>query len=245
MLGHVLAAAGAVEPEHLVAVVGHGREQVGPHVLELVPDGAARRAGDAGGHRPRRPGRGRGAPRRGRDRRAGTVRRHGRRHAAARGRDAGRAASRTTRRPGTRVTHPDRRGRRPLRLRPDPARRRRATSRAIVEEKDATRRAAGDPRDQRRHLRLRRRLPRRGAGPAHATTTRKGEYYLTDVVAIARPDGRTVGAHVDRRRRRRPRAPTTGPSSPRSAARLNRAHPRPLDARRRDGRRPRRRPGST
>ncbi|QIK65368.1 bifunctional UDP-N-acetylglucosamine diphosphorylase/glucosamine-1-phosphate N-acetyltransferase GlmU [Nocardioides sp. HDW12B] len=37
MLAHVVAAATAVEPRHLVAVVGHGREQVGPHVHELVP----------------------------------------------------------------------------------------------------------------------------------------------------------------------------------------------------------------
>jgi len=38
MIGHVLAAAGALRPERVVAVVGHGREQVAPHVLDLVPD---------------------------------------------------------------------------------------------------------------------------------------------------------------------------------------------------------------
>ena len=38
MLGHVLSAASAVDPSRLVAVVGHGREQVGAHVLEQVPD---------------------------------------------------------------------------------------------------------------------------------------------------------------------------------------------------------------
>jgi bifunctional UDP-N-acetylglucosamine pyrophosphorylase/glucosamine-1-phosphate N-acetyltransferase len=38
MLGHVIAAAGAVRPEHLVAVVGNGRDQVEPHVLELAPE---------------------------------------------------------------------------------------------------------------------------------------------------------------------------------------------------------------
>ena len=38
MIGHVLAAAGAVRPRHLVAVVGHGREEVGPHVRDLLPD---------------------------------------------------------------------------------------------------------------------------------------------------------------------------------------------------------------
>ncbi|MGZ4443073.1 MAG: bifunctional UDP-N-acetylglucosamine diphosphorylase/glucosamine-1-phosphate N-acetyltransferase GlmU [Nocardioidaceae bacterium] len=38
MLGHVLAAATSVRPARLVAVVGNQREQVEPHVLELVPD---------------------------------------------------------------------------------------------------------------------------------------------------------------------------------------------------------------
>jgi bifunctional UDP-N-acetylglucosamine pyrophosphorylase / glucosamine-1-phosphate N-acetyltransferase len=38
MIGHVLAAAQAVSPRHIVAVVGSGREQVGPHILGLVPD---------------------------------------------------------------------------------------------------------------------------------------------------------------------------------------------------------------
>lgn len=37
MIGHVLTAALHVQPEHLVAVVGNGREQVGPHILEQVP----------------------------------------------------------------------------------------------------------------------------------------------------------------------------------------------------------------
>ncbi|HET6560915.1 MAG TPA: bifunctional UDP-N-acetylglucosamine diphosphorylase/glucosamine-1-phosphate N-acetyltransferase GlmU [Marmoricola sp.] len=38
MIGHVLTAACAVDPARVVAVVGHGREQVGPHVLDQVPD---------------------------------------------------------------------------------------------------------------------------------------------------------------------------------------------------------------
>src|SRR4051812_47272060 len=38
MIGHVLTTALHVEPQHLVAVVGNGREQVGPHVLEQVPN---------------------------------------------------------------------------------------------------------------------------------------------------------------------------------------------------------------
>ena len=38
MIGHVLTAVRSVEPHHVVAVVGHQREQVGAHVMELVPD---------------------------------------------------------------------------------------------------------------------------------------------------------------------------------------------------------------
>ena len=38
MIGHVLAAVQATEPSRVVAVVGHQRDQVGPHIHELVPD---------------------------------------------------------------------------------------------------------------------------------------------------------------------------------------------------------------
>ncbi|WP_308188328.1 bifunctional UDP-N-acetylglucosamine diphosphorylase/glucosamine-1-phosphate N-acetyltransferase GlmU [Nocardioides sp. R-C-SC26] len=38
MIGHVLAAVGGLEPSRVVTVVGHQREQVGGHVLELMPD---------------------------------------------------------------------------------------------------------------------------------------------------------------------------------------------------------------
>ena len=38
MIGHVLRAVQAVEPTRVVAVVGHQREQVGPHITELMPD---------------------------------------------------------------------------------------------------------------------------------------------------------------------------------------------------------------
>ena len=38
MIGHVLTAALHLEPQHLVVVVGHGREQVAPHVLDQVPN---------------------------------------------------------------------------------------------------------------------------------------------------------------------------------------------------------------
>ncbi|MCW2794187.1 MAG: glmU, partial [Nocardioides sp.] len=38
MIGHVLRAALAVEPHRIVAVVGHQRDEVGPHIQALVPD---------------------------------------------------------------------------------------------------------------------------------------------------------------------------------------------------------------
>ncbi|MCD6640900.1 MAG: bifunctional UDP-N-acetylglucosamine diphosphorylase/glucosamine-1-phosphate N-acetyltransferase GlmU [Nocardioides sp.] len=38
MIGHVLRAVEAVDPRQIVAVVGHQREQVGPHINALVPD---------------------------------------------------------------------------------------------------------------------------------------------------------------------------------------------------------------
>ncbi len=37
MIGHVLTAVAAVEPERIVAVVGHGRDEVGPHIQQLTP----------------------------------------------------------------------------------------------------------------------------------------------------------------------------------------------------------------
>jgi bifunctional UDP-N-acetylglucosamine pyrophosphorylase / glucosamine-1-phosphate N-acetyltransferase len=38
MVGHVLAAVQALEPVRVVAVVGHQRDQVGPHIQALLPD---------------------------------------------------------------------------------------------------------------------------------------------------------------------------------------------------------------
>jgi bifunctional UDP-N-acetylglucosamine pyrophosphorylase/glucosamine-1-phosphate N-acetyltransferase len=38
MIGHVLTAVRGLEPQQVVAVVGHQREQVGPHIQELAPD---------------------------------------------------------------------------------------------------------------------------------------------------------------------------------------------------------------
>ena len=97
MIGHVLTAVRAVEPHRVVAVVGHQREQVGPHVQQLVPDavlavqevldgtgGAVRVAIEASGTTPRH--------RAGRDRR----------HPAAGGRVPARASWPTTGRPSRR-----------------------------------------------------------------------------------------------------------------------------------------------
>jgi bifunctional UDP-N-acetylglucosamine pyrophosphorylase / glucosamine-1-phosphate N-acetyltransferase len=38
MVGHVLAAVGEMSPHRVVAVVGHQRDQVGPHIHSLLPD---------------------------------------------------------------------------------------------------------------------------------------------------------------------------------------------------------------
>lgn len=38
LVGHVLAAAGELDPENLVAVVGHAREKVTAHLAEVAPD---------------------------------------------------------------------------------------------------------------------------------------------------------------------------------------------------------------
>ena len=37
LLGHVIEAAAHIEPEHIVVVVGHGRDQVGAHLAEIAP----------------------------------------------------------------------------------------------------------------------------------------------------------------------------------------------------------------
>ncbi|MGZ6764543.1 MAG: bifunctional UDP-N-acetylglucosamine diphosphorylase/glucosamine-1-phosphate N-acetyltransferase GlmU [Nocardioides sp.] len=52
MVGHVLAAVRDMEPRRVVAVVGHQREQVGPHIQELLPDAvlAVQETQDGTGH---------------------------------------------------------------------------------------------------------------------------------------------------------------------------------------------------
>jgi bifunctional UDP-N-acetylglucosamine pyrophosphorylase / glucosamine-1-phosphate N-acetyltransferase len=52
MIGHVVTAAQGVRPDRIVAVVGNGREQVGPHILEYEPDAllAVQETQDGTGH---------------------------------------------------------------------------------------------------------------------------------------------------------------------------------------------------
>ncbi len=52
MIGHVLSAVAAVEPHRVVAVVGNQREQVGPHIEELLPGAvlAVQETQDGTGH---------------------------------------------------------------------------------------------------------------------------------------------------------------------------------------------------
>jgi bifunctional UDP-N-acetylglucosamine pyrophosphorylase / glucosamine-1-phosphate N-acetyltransferase len=52
MIGHVLAAVSHVEPHRVVAVVGNQREQVGPHIQELLPEAvlAVQETQDGTGH---------------------------------------------------------------------------------------------------------------------------------------------------------------------------------------------------
>lgn len=52
MIGHVLDAVAALQPRRVVAVVGNQREQVGPHIQELLPDAvlAVQETQDGTGH---------------------------------------------------------------------------------------------------------------------------------------------------------------------------------------------------
>ena len=154
--------------------------------------GGARRPADPGRHRPRRTHGDRGA-------RASSPGRHRRgrrrRHPAAAGREPARLRRRA-RGGAAGGQHPQRDRARPVRLRPDrPRRRGPARSAAIVEEKDASPGAAGDPRDQQRDPGLRRRVPGGGAA-ADRQRQRQGRVlpHTTDAVGIAQEDGLVVGA---------------------------------------------------
>ncbi|GAB6985640.1 bifunctional UDP-N-acetylglucosamine diphosphorylase/glucosamine-1-phosphate N-acetyltransferase GlmU [Nocardioides pyridinolyticus] len=191
MIGHVLAAARAVEPARIVAVVGHQRDQVEPHVLELVPDAvvAVQEEQLGTGHAVRMAVEAAAANGQSLD---GTVlvaygdtpllRGESLRDFAAEHEAAQRAVSILS---GI-VADPFGYGRV---LRNDEG-----DVEAIVEEKDAT--------PEQREVReinsgilafdaefLLSALPRIGNDNA------KGEYYLTDAIALAREDGLTVGAY--------------------------------------------------
>ena len=188
MIGHVLASAQAVDPDRIVAVVGHQRDEVEPHIRELVPDvvvavqeeqlgtaHAVRVAMEAAGET------------------TGTVlvaygdtpllQGESLRTFAAEHEAAQRAVSILS---GT-VSDPFGYGR--------IVRNADGDVEAIVEEKDAT--------EEQRAIReinsgilafdaafLAAALPRIGNDNA------KGEYYLTDAIGLARVDGLTVGAHL-------------------------------------------------
>ena len=208
--------------------------------------GAAGGAGGAARHRPRRPGRGRGA---GATRSAVPTRVVGARRwsrpatpRCSRARPW-RPCCRSTATSGHARHGADRRAGRPHRLRPGPARRRRSEC-----ARSWSRRT---PRP--RSWRSARSTPASTSSTAPSSPSAldrlsadnaQGEYYLTDVVAIARADGRPR-----RRARHRRRRPDRGRQRPGPAGRPRRApqpaHPRALDARRRDGRRPDVAPGST
>ena len=188
MIGHVLAAVQAMEPQRIVAVVGHQREQVAAHIRELVPDVvlAVQETQEGTGHAVRVAMESTEQP-------TGTVivaagdtpllRGDSLRAFAAEHEAAERAVSILSG------------------IVPDPhgygrvVRNHEGDVEAIVEEKDAT------PEQQDIHEInsgilafdaefLLEALPRISNDNA------KGEYYLTDVVQIARDAGLTVGAHA-------------------------------------------------
>ena len=58
LVGHALAAArGSAAGSTCAVVVGHGRDQVEPHIAEIAPEARRRRAGRAARHRTRGPSR--------------------------------------------------------------------------------------------------------------------------------------------------------------------------------------------
>ncbi|HLN78582.1 MAG TPA: bifunctional UDP-N-acetylglucosamine diphosphorylase/glucosamine-1-phosphate N-acetyltransferase GlmU [Nocardioidaceae bacterium] len=191
LIGHVIAASEALDPEHLVAVVGNQREQVEPHVLEQVPDAviAMQETQDGTGHAvriavetlQRRAGTPDGTvvvmfgdtPLLEGETVAGLVADHT---------GSGRALTILT----AEVENPFGYGRIVRDAKDEVA--------AIVEEKDATPEQAAIKEINSGIFAF------DGAFLADAVTkitndNAKGEYYLTDVVAIARERGLTVGAY--------------------------------------------------
>ena len=192
MIGHVLTAALHVEPAHLVAVVGNSREQVGPHILEQVPSAllAVQETQEGTGHAVRIALDALRAAAGTTDGvvvvMAGDTPLHG-------GRDAAAAWSTRTPRPDRAVTVLTAEVEDPFgygRILRDAS----GDVAAIVEEKEATPEQAA-VREINSGV-----FAFDGAFLADAlgrigNDNAKGEYYLTDVVHIARADGRIVGAH--------------------------------------------------
>jgi bifunctional UDP-N-acetylglucosamine pyrophosphorylase/glucosamine-1-phosphate N-acetyltransferase len=187
MIGHVLTAVRAMDPERIVAVVGTQREQVGPHIQELVPDVvlAVQETQDGTGHAVRVALEALGSPI------AGTVvvvtgdtpllRGESLRAFAEEHEAAQRAVSILS----GRVANPFGYGR--------IVRNAEGDVEGIVEEKDAT------P-EQREIAEINSGILAFDGGFLADALGRvgndnaKGEYYLTDTVGIARGDGLTVGA---------------------------------------------------
>lgn len=188
MIGHVLRAVEAVEPTRVVAVVGHQREQVGPHITELLPSAvlAVQETQQGTGHAVRIAMEASGTT-------TGTVivaagdtpllegeslRAFAEEHEAAQ-----RAVSILS----GRVPRPFGYGR--------VVRNEEGDVEAVVEEKDAT------P-EQREIDEISSGILAFdaeflvGALPRITNDNAKGEYYLTDAVGLAREDGLTVGAHL-------------------------------------------------
>ncbi|GAA5109307.1 bifunctional UDP-N-acetylglucosamine diphosphorylase/glucosamine-1-phosphate N-acetyltransferase GlmU [Alloalcanivorax gelatiniphagus] len=187
MIGHVLRAVQAVEPTSVVAVVGHQREQVGPHITELMPDAvlAVQETQEGTGHAVRIAMEASGTT-------SGTVivaagdtpllEGESLRAFAAEHEAAQRAVSILS----GRVPSPFGYGR--------IVRNHEGDVEAIVEEKDAT------P-EQREIDEINSGILAFDAEflvsalPRISNDNAKGEYYLTDAVGLAREDGLTVGAH--------------------------------------------------
>ncbi len=194
MIGHVLTAACAVEPGRIVAVVGHGREQVGPHILDQVPDAllAVQETQEGTGHAVRVAV---DVLRQESGATSGTVIVMAGDTPLLEG-DTLSALTVDHEAGGHAVTVLTGEVLDPFgygRIVRDPD----GQVRAIVEEKDAS--------DEERAIREVNSSIYAFDGDflAQALTrvtndNAKGEYYLTDVVAIARADGRSVGAHVTR-----------------------------------------------
>ena len=236
LLGHALAAARGSSPSTWSWWSATAATRSSPHLAEVDARRRCRRPGRAARHRPRRrSARCDGLP--------ADARRHGRRHLrrrpAAHRRHAARAASPTHERARQRGHGPDRRVADPTGYGRIVRDGRRRASRAIVEHKDADRGAAGDHRDQLRHLRLRRApcCATRSAGSA-PTTPRASSTSPTSLAHRRATPADRVGALP----RRRPWQIEGVNDRVQLAALGARAEPprlaRALDARRRHGRRP-------